>query len=112
MAVDLLFADFDADILDHGMPDVVCPVYGNGILPIRGIGRNGGEIDFQEECAQKIGATGDHGADATAKIQCAIHFDWDAFDGEGRVATIHVLEEGELGVRCQIEILAPFGDEL
>ena len=100
MAIDLLFADFDADILDQGVADVVRPVDGDRVLRICGIGRNGGEIDFQEECAQEIGAAGDHGADASAKIERAVHFDRNTLDGEGRIATIDVLEEGELRVRC------------
>ena len=112
VTVDLLFADFDTDVVDHGVADVVRPVDGNRVLRICGIGRNGGKIDFQKECAQEIGFMGDYGTDATAKIECAVHFDWNAFDGEGGIATVDVLEEGELGVGGQIEILAPFGDEL
>ena len=55
---------------------------------------------------------GNYGTDAAAKIECAVHFDRNAFDGERGVATVDVLEEGELGIRCQIEVLAPFCDEL
>ena len=112
VAIDLLFADFDADIVNQGVTDVVCPVDGNRVLRIRSIGRNGGEVYFQEDCTKEIGATGNYGTDATAKIECAVHFDWNTFDGERCVATVDVLEEGELGIGGQIEILASFGDEL
>ena len=112
VAIDFLFADFDADIVDQRMPDVVCPVDGNRVLWIRGIGWNGGEIDFQEEGAQEICAAGQNRADATAKIKCAVDFDRDAFDGERGIAAIHMFEECELWIRREIEILATLGDQL
>ncbi len=106
--VDLLFADLDADILDEGVSNVVDPE----VLFALGTGRDRGEIHLQEHGGQKFGLAGDDATDATAKIRRAVEGDRNGLDGEGRIAPVHLFEEGELGIVREEGILTSTGHQL
>ena len=112
MPVDFLFADFDTHIVDHGVPDVVCPVIRDRIFRIGCVCRDGGQVNFEKNGAQEIGAAGDQRADTATKIERAVHFDRNTFDGKGCIAAVDMLEECELRIGGQVGILATFGHKL
>jgi len=106
--VDLLFADLDADILDHSMSNIVDPE----VLFAGGACRNYGEVDFQKEGGEKFGLAGDDAADAPAEIGRAVKGDRDGLDGERGITPVYLLEEGELGVVRQKRVLTAAGHQL
>ena len=112
--VDFLVTDFDTDILDNSMTDVIDPEVCRAIIGWW-LGCWLGQwwkVDFKEKWAQQVGLTRNQAADALAKIGVAIELDGNGLDGEGSVTAIDVLEEGELGFAGEINILAATGYEL
>ncbi len=109
--VDLFVADFDADLFDHSVTDVIHPIALEGRILCR-IRRERGKINFQEEGIEEFGLAGENTGDAAPEVGGAVEFNRDGFNGEGCVAAIDVFEESGLRIAGQIRILASTGHQL
>ncbi len=107
--VDFLVPDFYTDILDECVSDVIDPEV-CGIVRVWLWERR--EVDFNKETRQEVGFAGNEGTDATAEVGDTVEFNGYGLDCEGCVATIDLLEEGLLGIGCEVGILASSRDQL
>ncbi len=102
--VNLFIADFNTDILNQSVSDVVRPINGSAI--------HGGEcreIHFQKERGEKIGLAGNQTADALAEIRGTVKINGNRFNGEGRVLAPYGLKVGHLGLTGDFGVLLATG---
>jgi hypothetical protein len=102
--VNLLVSDFNADILNQGVSDIVTPVNGSTIH-----GRECRKIHFQKERGEKISLAGNQTADPLAEIRGTVKINGNGLNGEGRVLAPYGLKVGHLGLTSDFGILFATG---
>jgi len=118
LAVDALAADFNLNLLDEAVADVVEPA--EALLGRRTTNNAGGtrrDVDLGEDnlnvgLVHEIGVTVDDSRDALVEVRLTVEGNLDGLHGEVRVALVEDLPESDLGVARDIDILRTVRNKL
>lgn len=102
--VDLLSTDFDNDVLDQMVTNIVNPA------ERRTLASNAWKLDLEVDTVDQISITGDGGASTLAEVSLTIEALFDGFDGEVGVAAVNYLEESDLRGTSEVNILGTIGN--
>ena len=107
LAVDALAADFDLNLLDEAVTDVVQPA--ETVDAVAELRRRGnidlGEDDLNVRLVHKIGVTVDNRLDTRVEVRTAVERNFDGLHREVRVALVEDLPERDLRVAGDVDIL-------
>lgn len=111
MLVDLLTADLNVHVVDEVVADPVEPAELR-TRAIAGLEADLGERGLEVDAVDQIAVAADRALHLLAEVRRAVERLLNGLHREVRVAAVHHLEEGNLGVAREVNILCAVGDEL
>ena len=109
--VDLLAADFELDVVDEVVANPVEPAE-LGTRAVRRGERHGGERGLEVDAVDQVAVAADRARYLLAEVGRAVERLLDGLHREVRVSAVDHLEEGDLGVTCEVDILRAISYEL
>ena len=111
MLVDLLAADLELDVVDEVVANPVEPAE-LGTRAVRRSERHGGERGLEVDAVDQVAVAADRACYLLAEVGRAVERLLDGLHREVRVSAVDHLEEGDLGVTCEVDILRAISYEL
>ena len=109
--VDLLAADLELDVVDEVVANPVEPAE-LGTRAVRRGERHGGERGLEVDAVDQVAVAADRARYLLAEVGRAVERLLDGLHREVRVSAVDHLEEGDLGVTCEVDILRAISYEL
>lgn len=109
LLVDALTADFNIDVADERMTEVIHPTEA---VRNRSRARNGWDRHLEVDTVDEVTVTRDRASHTLAEVGLTVESLLDRLDREVRVTTIDHLPESDLWITSEVNILSAISDEL
>ena len=111
LLVNALATDFNLNVLNEVVTGPVEPAE-LGARAVRGLEGDLGESRLEVHAVDQVAVALDRARDLLAKVRGSVERVLNGLHGEVRVATVDHLEEGDLGITCEVNILGAVGYKL